>query len=66
MSPGSNAHEHCVTRCPVSRLVHSPRRPASVITWKIPTRDAGITILVSQLPGLARLSNNRKVDFCYF
>ena len=30
---GSNAHEQCVTRCPVSRLVHSPFRPASVITW---------------------------------
>ena len=30
---GSNAHEQCVTRCPVSRLVHSPGRPASAITW---------------------------------
>ena len=25
----------CVTRCPVSRLVHSPGRPSSMITWKI-------------------------------
>ena len=30
--------------CPVSRLVHSPGSPASVITWKISTRDSGITI----------------------
>ena len=60
----SNAHEQCVTRCPVYRLVHSPERPASVICWKIFTRDPGITILWSQLTGLARLSYNRKVDFC--
>ena len=64
MSRGSNAHEQSVTRCPVFRLVHSPGRPASVITWKISTRDPGITILGSQLTGLARLSCNRKVDFC--
>ena len=30
--------------CPVSRLVHSPGSSASVITWKISTRDSGITI----------------------
>ena len=30
--------------CPVSRLVHSPGSPASVITWKISTQDSGITI----------------------
>ena len=41
MSRGRNAHEQCVTHCPVSRLVHSPGRPASVITWKISTRHAG-------------------------
>ena len=51
MSGGSNAHEQCVTRCPVSRLVHSPGRPASVIPWKISTPDPGITILGSQLTG---------------
>ena len=50
---GSNAHEQYVTRCPVSRLVHSPGHSASVITWKISTRDPGITILGSQLTGLA-------------
>ena len=66
MSRGSNAHEQSVTRCPVFRLVHSLGRPASVITWKISTRDPGITILGSQLTGLARLSCNRKVDFCCF
>ena len=49
---------------PCSRLVHSPGRPASVITWKISTRDPGITILGSHLTGLARLSCNRKVDVC--
>ena len=62
----SIAHQHCVTRCPVSRLVHSPGRPASVITWKISAWDLGTTILVShsKLTGLARLSYNRRVDFC--
>ena len=35
-----------------------------MITWKIPTLDSGITILGSQLTGLARLSYNHKVDFC--
>ena len=62
-SRGRGAHDH-VTRCRVSRLVHSPGRLASVITRKISSRDPGITILVSQLTGLARLSYNRKVDFC--
>ena len=65
MSRGSNTHKQCVTRCPVSRLVHSPGRPATVITWKISTRDPGITILGSRLTGLTRLSYNRKVDFCF-
>ena len=62
---GSNAHtgKQCFTRCPVSRLVHSLGRLASVITWKISTRDPGIIILGSQLTGLAWLSYNRKVVF---
>ena len=30
--------------CPVSRLVHSPGSPATVITWKISTRDPCITL----------------------
>ena len=63
MSRGSNAHKQYVTRCPVFRLVHSPRRPASVFTWKISTRDPCITIVGSGLIGLVRLSYNRKVDF---
>ena len=46
-------------------LVHSLGRPASVITWKIATREPGITIQVFQLTGLAGLSYNRKVDFCF-
>ena len=54
MIRGSNAHEQCVTRCPVFRLIDSPGRPASVITWKISTQDPGITTLGSQLTGLAR------------
>ena len=58
MSWGSNMHEQYVTRCPVSHMIHSPGRMASVITRKIPTLDPGITILRSQLLGLARLSNN--------
>ena len=64
MSHGSSTHEQCATRCPVSRLVHSLGRRASVITWKISTQDPGITIPGSQLTGLVRLSFNRKVDFC--
>ena len=57
MSRASNMHEQYVTRCPVSHMVHSPGRMASVITRKISTLDPGITILRSQLTGLARLSN---------
>ena len=56
MSRGSSTHEQYVTRCPVSHLFHSPGRMASVITSS--TLDTGITILRSQLTGLARLSNN--------
>ena len=63
MSRGSNGHEQCVTRCPIYRLVDSLGRPAGVITWKISTWDRGITILGSQLTGLARCSFNRFVAF---
>ena len=66
MSRESNAHEQRVIRCPVSPLVHSPGRPASVITFKIATREPDITIQGFQLTGLAGLSYNRKVDFCCF
>ena len=65
MSRRSNAHKQCVTRCPVFRLVNSPGRPASVISWKISSRDPGITILGSQLTGLAWLTCKRKVDFFF-
>ena len=54
MSRGGNAHEQCVTRCAVSR----------VITSRFPPGIPGITMLGSQLTKLARLSYNRKVDFC--
>ena len=64
MGRRSNAHEHCVTCCPVFRLVNSRSRPASVISWKISSRDPGITILGSQLTGPVWLTYNRKVDFC--
>ena len=60
---GSNAHEQCITLCPVSRLVHSPGCLASVIAWKVSPQDPGITILGSQLTRLARC-HNRKVYFC--
>jgi len=63
MSRGSNGHEQCVTRCPIYRLVDSLGLPASVIAWKISTRDPGMTILGSQLTGLARCSFNRFVVF---
>ena len=62
MSRGSNGHEQRVTRYPASRLVHSPGRPASVITWKISTRDPGVTVLGSQLTRLARLSYNAGIS----
>ena len=50
----------------VSRLVHLPGRPASVITWKIAPWEPGITIQGFQLTGLAGLSYNCKVDFVAF
>ena len=59
MSRGSNEHEQCVARCPVSLLVHLPAYQANVITWKIATWNAGIKILGFQLTRLARLSYNR-------
>ena len=55
-----------VTRCPVSRLVHSPGRPASVITFKIVPREPDIAIQGFQLTELVQLSYNRKVDFYCF
>ena len=65
MSLESNAHEQCVTCRPVFRLIDSPGRPARVITRKISTRiPASQYILGSQITGLARLSYNRKFDFC--
>ena len=62
---GSNAHEQCVTHCPVPLLVHLPGHPANVITWNISTWDPSITTLGSQLTGLAWFSNNRNFDFCW-
>ena len=59
MEIGSSAIEQCVNRC-----CFSLGSFAGVITWKISSRDPGITILASHLTGLARLSCNRKVDFC--
>ena len=38
MTLESNAHEQCVTCCPVFLLIDSPGRPARVITKKISTR----------------------------
>ena len=63
---GSNVHEQSVTRCPVSRLVYSRGSSANVITWKISTRDRGITILGSQLTGLARGHVIAKLIFVAF
>ena len=48
MNRGSNAHEQCVIRCPVSSS-------ESVITWKFAPREPGITIQGFQLTGLAQL-----------
>ena len=65
-----NALEQFVARCPVSRLgsrfasllslrkngnyLKSTGRPESVITWKISTREPGITIVGSQLTRVAK------------
>ena len=59
-------HEQSVTRCPVSRLVYSRGSSANAITWKISTRDRGITILGSQLTGLARGHVIAKLIFVAF
>ena len=61
---GSNAHEQCVTHCPVPLLVHLPGHPANMITWNISTWDPSITTLGSQLTKLAWFSYNRNFDFC--
>ena len=45
-------------------LVHWPGCLVSVITWKISKQDPGISVLGSELTGLARLSGNRNFDFC--
>ena len=63
MSHGSNAHEQCVTRCPVFGYVDSLGRQASVTTYKNSTQHPSITVLRFQLTGLARLSYNHKLDF---
>ena len=62
----SSGHEECVTRHAVSRFVEdSPGGPASVIKWKISTRDPGITVVRSELTGLTGLLYNDEVDFCF-
>ena len=66
MSRGSNGHEQCVTRSPVSRLFHSPGSPVSVITWKISARDPGITILGSELTELFGCHILAKLIFAAF
>ena len=63
---GSNAHEQSSVLPAVLFLAEFIRRAAPQVrfnTWKISTRDPGITILGSQLTELARLSYNCKVDF---
>jgi len=62
----SSAHEERVTRHAVSRFVEdSPGGLASVMKWKISTRDPGITVVGSELTGLARLLYNDEVDLCF-
>ena len=62
----SSAHEERVTRHAVSRFVEdSLGGPASVIKWKISTRDPGITVVRSELTGLVGLLYNDKVDLCF-
>ena len=66
MSRESSAHEERVTRHAVSRFVEdSPGGPASMIKWKISTQDPGITVVGSELTGLAGLLDNDKVDLCF-
>ena len=62
----SSAHEERVTRDAVSHFVEdSPGGPASVIKWKISTRDPGITVVRSELTGMAGLLYNDEVDLCF-
>ena len=49
---GNETRSSCDQRLFFSRLIHSPSRTASVITWKVSVRDPGITLLGSQLTGL--------------
>ena len=66
MSPESSAHEERVTRDGVWRFVEdSPGGPACVIKWKISSQDPGITVVGSELTGLAVLLYNDEVDLCF-
>ena len=66
MSRESSAHEERITRHAVSGFVEdSPSGPASVIKWKISTRDPGITVVGLELTGLAGLLYNDEVDLCF-
>ena len=66
MSWESSAHEERVTRDAVCRFVEdSPGGPASVIKWKISSQDPGITVVGSELTGLAGLLYNDEVDLCF-
>ena len=66
MSRESSAHEERVTCNAVSRFVEdSPCGPASAITWKISSQDPGITVVGSELTGLAGLLYNDKVDLSF-
>ena len=64
--PKSSAQEECVTHDGVCGFVeHSPGGPANVIKWKIPSQDPGITVVGSELTGLAVLLYNDEVDLCF-
>ena len=66
MSRESSTHEERVTRDHVCRFVeHLPGGPASVIKWKISSQDPGITVVGSELMGLAGLLYNDKVDLSF-
>ena len=66
LEPESSAQEERVTRDGVCCFVeHSPGGPASVIKCKISSQDPGITVVGSELTGLAGLLYNDEVNLCF-
>ena len=66
LEPKSSAQEERVIRDGVCGFVeHSAGGLANVIKWKILIQDPGITVVGSELTGLAGLFYNDEVDLCF-